>query len=147
LLASFEPRRSENPNGGRFVRKPTNHRRQGIIETAAQVLSRYERTRNACTRSSIRASCSGGHRRRRRVWRHSVAVLHVMRNGYPPISVSGGGKRCGHLHLPEPWSTGQARQRSTHLNQNRRRLGVLVTARLWCAGEWSGRLVSAAAVW
>ena len=38
--ASFEPRRSKNPVGGRFVRKPTKP--AAGLETARQALGRYE---------------------------------------------------------------------------------------------------------
>jgi hypothetical protein len=49
------PQREPDP---RSLRSEANQERwHGIIETAGQALERYERTRNACTRSSIRASC------------------------------------------------------------------------------------------
>src|SRR6478672_2272209 len=49
------PQREPNPRPLRS--KANQHRRQGIIETTGQALKRYERTRNACTRCSIRALC------------------------------------------------------------------------------------------
>ena len=55
----FEPRRSRNPVGGLFARKPTAKQWQGILETAHRTPRRYGKTRRACITSSFRAICVG----------------------------------------------------------------------------------------
>ena len=59
----FEPRRSRDPVGGLFARKPTAKQWQGILETAHRTPRRYGKTRRACITSSFRAFGAGAVRR------------------------------------------------------------------------------------